>query len=154
MSLIRLQCTLLRCQGCPLTVTVLQLWQIRITLPETRILLRCSSPTWQDAGRSIRLPGGLQWVLRIQVRRDLPRRTELHLHAPLQLDIRSPLRTSRLLHCARAKFQETSCMARDADGAVRELIRNDLEIYFAGLDAAILYVHYDAMLGKIPPIAT
>lgn len=45
-------------------------------------------------------------------------------------------------------------MARDADGAVRELIRNDLEIYFARLDAAILYVHYDAMLGKIPPIAT
>lgn len=44
-------------------------------------------------------------------------------------------------------------MARDANGAVRELIRHNLKVHLARLDAAILYVHYDAMLGKIPPIA-
>lgn len=38
-------------------------------------------------------------------------------------------------------------MARNSDGAVREFIRDDLEIYLTGLDAAILHVHYDAMLG-------
>ena len=44
-----------------------QFWQIRLTLPQTRILLRCTPSTGQDACWSFWLLGWLQWFLRIQI---------------------------------------------------------------------------------------
>lgn len=44
-------------------LTFPQFWQIRLPLPQTRVLLRCTSTTWKDVGRPIWLSGWIQRLL-------------------------------------------------------------------------------------------
>lgn len=41
-------------------------------------------------------------------------------------------------------------MARDAHGALRELLCDDIQIHLAGLNAPVLHLHNSSLLGKIP----
>lgn len=132
---------------------VLQLWQVRLPLLKTRVLFRCASSTGENAGGAVRLPGWLQWVIRIQVRGEIPRRAQLHLDASLQCVLRSCLYSPRLLHRARAQLQKSDCLVGDIDGSLREFIRDNLKIHLVRLDASLLHTDDDALLGTISSVA-
>jgi hypothetical protein len=136
----------------PLTYAPHQLRQIRFPLSQTRILLRRPPSSGKDAGWPFRLSGWLQRVFRIQVWGDVSRGRQLHFHEDIQRPVRSSMHSSSLLHRPRAQLQTSCRVASNIDGSLRELICHHFAIHLTGLDASLLHLYNNPVLGKIPPI--
>lgn len=128
-----------------------QLRQIRLPLSQTRILLRRSPSSRKDAGRPFWLSGWLQRVFRIQVWGDVSSGRQLHFHEDIQRPVRSSMHSSSLLHRPRAQLQAPCRVASNIDGSLRELVCHHFTIHLTRLDASLLHLHNNPVLGKIPP---
>ncbi len=106
------------------SLTRKQLRQIRLPLPQARVLLRCPPSPRKDAGRSVWIPRWIQRFIRVQVWRDISRGAELYFHAPLQLCIWRRLRTIGLFHSKGTELQKTYRLVRHAGRSLRKLVHH------------------------------
>lgn len=95
-----------------------QFWQIRFPLSEARVLFRCPPATGKDTGWPVWLPRGLQWILRVQIWREVPGGCQLHVYACLQRLFRCCLRAAGVLHCTRTPVPASHGLADYPDGAL------------------------------------
>jgi hypothetical protein len=133
---------------------LVQLWQVRFTLPQARVLLRCPPTARKDARWSIWIPRWIQWLVRIQVWRDLPSRAGLHLHASLQLGFWRCLRSAGILYRQGAQLPPSGCMVRHVGCPLRELIHHHQPLHPSRLYAPLLHLHHRLLLVQVPPSAT
>jgi hypothetical protein len=130
-----------------------QLWQVRFTLPQARVLFRCPPAARQNARWSIWIPRGIQWLLRVQVGREVPPGAQLHLHAPLQLGFWSRLRSVGILYRKGTELPPTDCMVHHLGRSLRELVHHNQPLHSPRLNASVLHLHNRLLLVQVSPSA-
>ena len=111
------------------------LWQIRLTLPQTRVLLRCSSTTGQDACRAGGVAVRVRRQLRVQEWGGVWQCRAVRGHAGDDGNFWCGVGTTGLVHCSRAGHERMGDSLSGAYGSLRSV--HDYIMYMAILTSFV-----------------